>query len=1211
MDFQHRFANIWLTLLFLCIPLFLRAQTPQPSPRGAMVNVGGQQVFSCGTDVLQNKLRDNQAFRIYEAEMNRRIRQQSYKTALMAPSTYTLPVVFHIIHQDPSSITDADVIAALQMLNDAYGQSGPFAGARTNTQIQFCLAKTDPNGGKTTGILRNKTYLGDFDADMEGDDIVNLGKWDGSRYINIWVVEDIKSEFMQSFECGKWQRLKMGGYASAGGDIVVAGLGVGVLAHEMGHYLSLMHTFAAMDCKNNDCAVDGDMVCDTPPDKSIKGGFDCSNPENSCDTDTLSGFTTDVPDLPDNFMDYGGGTGCISSFTEGQAARMRNFIATSLTGMISTTVCNEPCTGAVTAGFTRTNTFPLIGDAVTFTNTSTGTTDFEWYIDDVLTATTADLTFTPTAKKNYYITLRAKDASGCFASAYDVVQVSCGVVARFTPDKRKIASKENVETDDITFTNRSENATSFTWYMSNDKSMADQVVATSKDLTWTFKEPGVYKIRLEATNGTCTDVSDEFTFTVDDPTADGTVYLQDIHCYQEDKLRISFFFHNDGYKTIPANVPVSFYDSDPRLPGAKKIGEYIIPYEIKGKCSSYLENIILTTGSKVDQVFAVFNDVGLTIPVVLPNTTVEERSYTNNFRSKKNFQFKIAITPALHNLVPGDTVRLQPKSVQGGDITSATWTNADFLDCTNCIEPLFTAAYRRETATSKEVIAMSKYGCTDRAYVNFTIPTVDDYSVKIDGTECAANNGIHIDFTLCNAYTKGNIPGLLKVDFYDDDPAVKTANYLGSFTVPSAGTASDCQQFGVNVDGSATHKVYAHVNPAKDTLETNYANNLHQALYNDPQIQITGLENTVWRKTTLPVSFTTQYFTPVVQTWQIVSGYSDISCTNCPTAQVTIYDTSLVKVNTVNRYGCKIEANAVATQFPPDLTVNILSAKCYSNTSTIVNFELCIGNYYDYLYEKLPVSFYDGNSSTGKLIATYYTPAITWGNCGTFSFILNTPITQQLTAVVNDPGGSKDIEAGRAFNEMDYTNNTAHTGTVPFVVSFDPPTIALKRPLGTTTLQPVIEGGPARSFFWLPAEGLSCSDCETPVVLGKGASQVYKVRATNEYFCTSIATLNVQTFVDDRLLMPTAFSPNNDGVNDVLYVIGSRDIAKVKNFVVYDRWGKKVFEVHDVPANDKQYGWQGLVNGMPADAGSFIYLVELQFNNNETQLFKGSVLLVR
>src|SRR4029077_13236945 len=112
-----------------------------------------------------------------------------------------------------------------------------------------------------------------------------------------------------------------GGYATALAanplldGIVTTGFGQ-LLVHEMGHYLSLRHTFNLGDCSNANCNVDGDGVCDTPPSSTFGACF----VQNSCSSDTLSGFTTDVPDLNENFMCY---STCRNSFTPGQAEKMR------------------------------------------------------------------------------------------------------------------------------------------------------------------------------------------------------------------------------------------------------------------------------------------------------------------------------------------------------------------------------------------------------------------------------------------------------------------------------------------------------------------------------------------------------------------------------------------------------------------------------------------------------------------------------------------------------------------------------------------------------------------------------------------------------------------------------------------------------------------------------------------------------------------------
>ncbi len=111
----------------------------------------------------------------------------------------------------------------------------------------------------------------------------------------------------------------------------------GLVAHEIGHYFSLRHTFQTTGgvCPPNvDCTADGDFVCDTPP-KNVSGynGATCALPGNTCTTDDAdlstnnpyrpiaNGGIGDQNDMLENYMDYTGG--CWDAFTEGQKTRMR------------------------------------------------------------------------------------------------------------------------------------------------------------------------------------------------------------------------------------------------------------------------------------------------------------------------------------------------------------------------------------------------------------------------------------------------------------------------------------------------------------------------------------------------------------------------------------------------------------------------------------------------------------------------------------------------------------------------------------------------------------------------------------------------------------------------------------------------------------------------------------------------------------------------
>lgn len=86
--------------------------------------------------------------------------------------------------------------------------------------------------------------------------------------------------------------------------------------------------------------------------------------------------------------------------------------------------------------------------------------------------------------------------------------------------------------------------------------------------------------------------------------------------------------------------------------------------------------------------------------------------------------------------------------------------------------------------------------------------------------------------------------------------------------------------------------------------------------------------------------------------------------------------------------------------------------------------------------------------------------------------------------------------------------------------------------------------------------------------------------------------------------MPTSFSPNKDGINDVFqpWTI----YLKTYQMQVFNRWGEKVYE-----SIDDNTGWDGLVQGKNAPTGQYIYLVELTFINGQKVNLKGTVTLVR
>ncbi|HEX6427062.1 MAG TPA: gliding motility-associated C-terminal domain-containing protein [Niastella sp.] len=1168
-------------------------------------------VRPCGTDRLLAQLRKDPAFVAKERAINQVLAKKHYLSVSAAPTAIiTLPVVVHIINENLNAYTDAAVIQAIQALNDAYSASGTFAGGRTDTRIQFCLAKTAPDGGRTTGILRTHSYLSDFDYDMEGGDLTALGAWDRSRYVNIWLVSEIRSEYMQDFSCGTWTRLTMAGYAGAGGDVVVSGLGVGLLAHEIGHYLNLAHTFAARDCRNDDCLTDGDMVCDTPPENTIFGGG-CNAPQNSCSSDTLSGFTTDVNDLPDNFMDYGSGTGCIMGFTPGQAERMQNYITTELPLMVNSTLCNDPCGAAVTAAFTRDIEYPVIGNVVTYTATAGAGQTLQWLVDGAPAGAGPTLALTVTQKKTYRLELRVTDiASGCKASTTDALQVSCGVVARFYPDKRVIASKDGIQTDHVVFTNRSRNATSWKWLMSNN-GMAEQVVSTDEQLDHLFEIPGTYKVRLYATNGSCEDTTNPVTIVVDDPTADGVIHIESVTCYQQNKVRVQLWFENRGYVTIPKGTPVSFYDDDPRTGRGNLLGNpFLLPNDLPGKCATTRYTAIVDVGRPfLDTLVTVMNDNGTTMPLALPNTGLQEVTFNNNINIKKGISFRASLNPNEYTLMPQDQVTLEPVVVSGGAITTATWETSPYLNCTNCINTTFTALYRQDTVITVKVRAHAQDACYSDDTATIHIPVVDDYTVQLNNVDCSGTDSLHLDFTLCNGYTGGNIPASLQVDFYDrlpDDPAaVKLGN---PFLTPGA-SAGACSNYEQYIPGTSTGKVFAVVNKDRQVYpvasglnESVYDNNTISLGYTPPVLSVLPNDTTVYRKDPFNLYYNVTGFTPTAVLWESASAYT-LSCNTCASPVATMLDSGMVGLQLTNQYGCVLKGQEYVRIFPPDITIELLSADCYDDNNIIVKFKVCMGNGYDTIYNRLPVSFYDGSPAELQslvLSTRYYTPDSLIGPCSEFTHVITTPGSNQVVAMVNDQKES-------VFKETDYANNQNSLKYTPFTVNATPEIITLARP-GNVTLHTAVGGGAATAYVWEPSLGLSCNDCAEPVATA-ASSMKYLVTATNNYYCKDTATVHIQTFVKTGIAMPNAFSPNGDGRNDYLYVMGGLDIVKVKNLSVFNRYGQKLFESLNSPANDRKYGWDGRVKGKRVDFGTYVYFAAVEFLDGSVQYVKGTVIV--
>jgi len=304
-------------------------------------------------------------------------------------TVYYVPVVFHVMHQGGSeNITDAQVNDAIRILNRDYRKQNPdttvtvsaFKGIAADVELEFRLATIDPNGACTNGIIRHNspnTVWTSGTASYYAYTGTTAGKWNPSKYLNIYSVKSISSGAAgYTYLPGTFST----GYAMDAivilstyvGSIGTGGTGTSrALTHEVGHWFNLSHVWGGTNQPGVACGNDG--VTDTPVTEG--SNLVCPLTDNSCN----AGTTENVQ----NYMDY---SYCSTMFTAGQATRMRNAATSSTSGrstlisatnLVNTGVTN-PQICAPIANFHATARTVCPNYVITFSDSSANATPTQW-----------------------------------------------------------------------------------------------------------------------------------------------------------------------------------------------------------------------------------------------------------------------------------------------------------------------------------------------------------------------------------------------------------------------------------------------------------------------------------------------------------------------------------------------------------------------------------------------------------------------------------------------------------------------------------------------------------------------------------------------------------------------------------------------------------------------------------------------------------------
>lgn len=269
--------------------------------------VHAQTVATCATDQMYRlRARENPAMAAAELELQRQITAQlthmdisKYAKTTATDTEYHIPVVVHVVHDYGNSLSsdcnDTNIIKSIAQLNEVFNKKnadtadviGPYKGLIPNSdqpyignaRIKWHLATKDPDGRPTTGITHTRSYMA-----KNASDLTKLEQWPQDQYLNIWCIDQMRPDTINSN--AYTYTPAMAAAAPYWDGMLIMSLYLkynNTVAHELGHYLALDHTFGPLDTDPSpvpapwfikDCG--DDVIDDTPPNKGHLRSLGCS-----------------------------------------------------------------------------------------------------------------------------------------------------------------------------------------------------------------------------------------------------------------------------------------------------------------------------------------------------------------------------------------------------------------------------------------------------------------------------------------------------------------------------------------------------------------------------------------------------------------------------------------------------------------------------------------------------------------------------------------------------------------------------------------------------------------------------------------------------------------------------------------------------------------------------------------------------------------------
>jgi len=149
------------------------------------------------------------------------------------------------------------------------------------------------------------------------------------------------------------------------------------------------------------------------------------------------------------------------------------------------------------------------------------------------------------------------------------------------------------------------------------------------------------------------------------------------------------------------------------------------------------------------------------------------------------------------------------------------------------------------------------------------------------------------------------------------------------------------------------------------------------------------------------------------------------------------------------------------------------------------------------------------------------------------------------------------------------------------------------------------------TWTWWPFDFLSCVDCPDPIVVRPDHDILYTLEATDSNGCLASDMVSIVVDKGRDIFVPNIFTPNGDGINDILTLNSNSKIQSIKSLRIFDRWGEVISELKNFPPNDPMYGWDGKFNGKEMNPGVYVWMAEVEYADGQVKIFFDEVSLIR